>query len=83
MTYNFFFSAVNNTIISITQQELVAQVASLDTPVTNDLNSPAFLQVAPLGLNRQVGSAGNQATRLAFASTSFALVLMVSVFIII
>ena len=42
--------AVNNPVIDISQQTLTDQASSLGTPVTSVINSPAFAEVAPLGL---------------------------------
>ena len=40
----------NNPVITIPQDQLIAQAASLGTPVSTALNDPSFAEVAPLGL---------------------------------
>ena len=41
---------MNNPVISLAQQDLMQQAASLGTPVTTALNSASFAQIAPEGL---------------------------------
>ena len=77
-------TSVNNPVITIDQQTLTDQVASLGTPVTNTLNSPAFSQVAPLGLViPEAGGPGvpgnNGAATMSLTITSLSLMLLASI----
>ena len=72
----------SNSVIKISQEELMKQAASLGTPVTDVLTSPAFIQVVPGGfVLPEVGEPGSNGANVAYFSiTSISLMLLATIF---
>ena len=73
------FSAVNNPVISIPQQQLTRQASSLGTPITNALTSSNFSQIAPVGL---VIPGVNGAAKLYLSLTSLVILILAVIFVL-
>ena len=76
---------MNNPVIKIPPQDLTDQLATLGTPVTDVITSPAFSQVAPVGLVLPNGgeSGANGAMSVFFTTSSFALMLLAGILVLI
>lgn len=70
---------MNNPVISIPQQVLTDQSASLGAPITAALSDPSFVNIAPVGVvipgTADNGAASTSATLLSFSSLTLLLVI--------